>query len=84
MDAGLVGEGAEARDRVVERDRDLDGLGDEVLELAEHGEVVLALDVLGVDDVHASDEATKGLRSSAPAQHTALPDGAGIEASDSR
>lgn len=62
VDTGLVGEGTEARDRVVEGDRDLDSLGDEVLELAEHGEVVLGLDVFRVDDVHARDEATEGLQ----------------------
>ena len=55
MDARLVRERAESRDRVVERDRDLDGVGDQVLDLAEHGQVVLALGVDRVDD-HLQEE----------------------------
>lgn len=60
MDAGLVREGAEACDGVVERDRDLDSVGDQVLDLPQHGQVVLALGVLGVGDHHARNEATEG------------------------
>lgn len=36
------------RDGVRERHVDLDGLRDQVLDLTEHGEVVLGLDVFGV------------------------------------
>ena len=62
VDSSLVGECTEASDGVVEGNRDLDGLGDEVLEVSQHGEVVLGLDVLGVDDVHAGDESSEGLQ----------------------
>lgn len=59
VDTRLVGEGAPAGDVVVERDLDLDRLGDEVLNLAEHRQVVLSLDSLGVSRVHAGDETTE-------------------------
>jgi hypothetical protein len=45
MDTGLVGEGTEARDVVVERNVDLDVIGDELLNLLELLEVVLAQDL---------------------------------------
>lgn len=40
VDAGLVSEGTEAGDGVVERDVDLDGLGDEIFNLLELVELV--------------------------------------------
>ncbi len=60
MDTGLVGEGAVTSDRVHEGNIDLDSLCDQVLDLAEHGEVVLALHIFGVCGVQARDETTKG------------------------
>lgn len=60
VDTGLVGEGAVAGDTVVERDLDLDGVGDEVLEVAELVELVLGGDVVGVDGEHAGDEVSNG------------------------
>lgn len=59
VDTGLVGEGAESGDVVVEGDVDLDGLGDQVLDILELLQLVLALDVLGVGDHHAGHQATK-------------------------
>lgn len=60
VDTGLVGEGAEAGDGVVEGGVDLDGLGDKILDLLDHLEVVLALDVLGSGDDHAGHQTTEG------------------------
>lgn len=73
MDTGLVGEGAETGDVIVadyqrgqcadmysQRYLDLNSFGDEVLNLTEHGKVVLGLDVRGVCNHHAGDETTKG------------------------
>lgn len=59
VDTGLVGKGAETGDGVVEGSVDLDGLGDEILELLELVELVLALDILRAGDDHASHQATK-------------------------
>lgn len=59
VDAGLVGEGAEARDGVVEGCVDLDGLGDQILELLDLVQLVLALDVIWACDQHASQETAK-------------------------
>lgn len=59
VDTGLVGEGAETGDVVVEGDVDFDGLGDKVFEVTELLKLVLALDVLGGGNNHASHEATK-------------------------
>jgi hypothetical protein len=59
VDTGLVGEGAPTGDVVVEGDLDLDGLGDQVLDLSEHAQVVLGLDGLGVGSVHSGDETTE-------------------------
>lgn len=59
MDTGLVGEGGETGDVVVEGDVDLDAVGDKVLDLLELVEVVLALDVVTVGDNHASHETTE-------------------------
>lgn len=56
VDTSLVGEGAVTGDGVHEGNVDLDGLRDQVLDLAEHGEVVLALHVVGVRSVQARDE----------------------------
>ena len=74
VNTGLVGEGTESSDVVVaiissfrrlakdslQRNRDLDSLGDEVLDLSEHGEVVLGLDVFWVGDHHSCNQTTKG------------------------
>lgn len=59
MDAGLVRKGAEAGDVVVEGDVDLHGLGNQVLELLELVQLVLALDVLGVGNDHPSHQSTE-------------------------
>jgi hypothetical protein len=59
VDAGLVGESAESGDVVVEGDVDLDSLGNQILEILELVELVLALDVLGVGDDHAGHESTE-------------------------
>src|SRR5436190_13539660 len=59
MDTGLVGEGAKAGDVVVERDINLDSLGDEVFNVLDHLQLVLALDVVPVCGNHASHEATE-------------------------
>lgn len=48
------------RDGVHEWHIHLYGLGDEIFDLAKHGEVVLGLDVLGVGGVETSDEASEG------------------------
>lgn len=53
---------------VVEWYRDLDRIGDQVLDLSESGQVVLGLDVFRVADVHSRNQTTK--RSDA----IALPD----------
>ena len=37
----------------------LNGLGDQVLNLSQHGQVVLGLDILGVSDHHPRDQSTK-------------------------
>jgi hypothetical protein len=48
------------RDRVHERNVDLDSFGDEVLNFSEHLQVVLGLNIFRVGGVEASDETTKG------------------------
>lgn len=53
VDAGLMGEGAEPGDVVVEGDVDLDGLRDEILQVSELVQFVLAHDVVAVGDNHA-------------------------------
>lgn len=75
MNTGLVGECTESSNVVVavcqlefllhetislQRNRDLDGLGDEVLDFSEHGEIVLGLDVFWVGDHHSCNQTTKG------------------------
>ena len=62
VDAGLVGEGAEAGDGVVEGDVDLHRLGDHVLNLLELVQLVARGDVFVVLDDHAGEETAKGLR----------------------
>ena len=56
VDAGFVGEGAEAGDGVVEGDVDFDGVGDEVFDFLELVKVVLGGDVFAVGDEHAGHE----------------------------
>jgi hypothetical protein len=51
---------AEDRAMDIQRNRDLDGFGDEVLDLSEHGEIVLGLDVFRVGDHHPGNETTEG------------------------
>ena len=76
VDAGLVGEGAEARDGVVEGRVDLDGLGNHILDLKwsaspvkdgvcvtdllEHVQLVLALDIVGGAHDHAGKKTAEG------------------------
>jgi hypothetical protein len=60
VDASLVGEGAETGDGVVEGSVDFDGLGNHILNLLEHRELVLALDVLRGAHDHASKETAEG------------------------
>ena len=52
VNTGLVGEGTETGDVVVERNVDLDGLGNEVLDVLELLQPVLALDVVAVGNHH--------------------------------
>ena len=59
MDAGLVRKSAEAGDVVVEGDVDLDRLGNQVLELLELMQLVLALDVLGIGNDHAGHQSAE-------------------------
>jgi hypothetical protein len=44
----------------LERNGNLDGLGDEVLKFSKHGEIVLGLDILGIGGVQTSDQSTQG------------------------
>jgi hypothetical protein len=74
VNTGLVGECTESSDVVVaiissfqypangsvQRNRDLDGFGDEILDFSEHGEIVLGLDVFWVGDHHSCNQTTKG------------------------
>ena len=59
MDTGLVGKGAETGNVVVERDGNLDGVGDQVFNLSKHVQVVLALNVFRVGNHHSSDKTTE-------------------------
>jgi hypothetical protein len=61
VDAGLVGEGAEPSDGIVEGNVDLHGLGDHVLYFFQLVQVVLARDVVVIRDNHACEETTKRL-----------------------
>jgi len=60
VDTGLVSEGTETGDVVVERDVDLDVIGNEILNFLELLEVVLAEDIITVGRHHPGHEATKG------------------------
>ena len=44
----------------LQRNRDLDGLSDDVFDFSEHGEVVLGLDVFWIGDHHSCNQTTKG------------------------
>jgi len=59
VDTGLVGEGGETGNVVVEGNVDLDRVGDEILDGLELVQVVLALDVIAVGDNHAGHQATQ-------------------------
>jgi hypothetical protein len=60
VDTGLVGEGAETGDVVVEGDIDLHGLGNQVLEILELVELVLGQDVVAVGNDHAGHKTAEG------------------------
>lgn len=59
VDSGLVGESTETGDVVVEGDVDLDGLGDEILNLLELVELVSRGDVVVAVDDHAGQETSE-------------------------
>lgn len=59
VDTSLVGEGAETGNVVVEWDVDLDGLGDQVLEISELLQLVLAHDVVTVGNNHTGHQSTE-------------------------
>ena len=59
MNTGLVGEGGETGNVVVEGNVDLDRVGDQVLNGLELVQVVLALDVIAVGDNHAGHQTTQ-------------------------
>ena len=60
VNTGLVGEGTETGDVVVEGNVDLNSFGNEVLDVLDLLQLVLALDVLGVGNHHAGHETTQG------------------------
>lgn len=60
VDTRLVGECRESGDVVVERDVDLDLLGDGIFDVLEREQIVLALDVVAVGDDHAGHQAAEG------------------------
>jgi hypothetical protein len=88
VDTGLVGEGAEARDGVVEGRVDLDGLGNHILNLEgsawpvtdagyvtnllEHVQLVLALDIVGGAHDHAGEKTAEGRDTVALTNYTIL------------
>jgi len=59
VNTGLVGEGAESSNVVVEGNVDLNGLGDQILDVLDLVKAVLALDVLGVGDHHTGHQTTQ-------------------------
>ena len=59
VNTGLVGEGTETGDVVVERNVDLDGLGNKVFNVLELLQPVLALDVVAVGNHHTGHQTTK-------------------------
>lgn len=60
VDAGLVGEGTVAGDAVVEGHLDLDGVRNQVLQIAQLVQLVLGGDVVWVNGEHACDEVADG------------------------
>lgn len=58
LDEWITGE-ENVRDGVHERYADLNRLGNQVLNLAKHREVVLALDIVGVRSIQAGNESTE-------------------------
>ena len=60
MDTSFVRESAETSDVVVEGDVDFDSLGDEIFNILELLELVLAADVVAVGDYHAGHESAEG------------------------
>lgn len=59
VDAGLVSKGTEAGDGVVKGGIDFYRLGNHILNLLDHAQLVLALDIIRVRNDHACQEATK-------------------------
>lgn len=59
VDTGLVGEGAETGDVVVEWNVDLHSLGDQVLKILQLVELVLAQDIVTVGNDHAGHKTSK-------------------------
>lgn len=59
VDTGLVGEGTETGDVVVEGNVDLDGFGHEILNLLELMELVLALDIVAIGGHHTGHQTTE-------------------------
>lgn len=56
VDTGLVGEGTVAGDAVVEGHLDLDGVGDQVLQVAQLVQLVLGGDIVWINREHACNE----------------------------
>lgn len=54
-----VRKGEGSRNGVMEGDRDFNGFGHQVLDLAKHGEIVLGLDVVGIGGVQACHKGTQ-------------------------
>ena len=59
MDTCFVGKGGETSDVVVEGDVDLDAVGDQILDLLEHLQLVLGLDIVTVGNDHPCHQATQ-------------------------
>lgn len=59
VDTGLVGEGTETSDGVVEGDVDLDGISDKVLEVSQLVQLVLGENVVSVSSDHSSHQTSE-------------------------
>jgi len=60
VDTGLVCEGTIASDAVVERNLDLHGIGNQVLEVTELVKLVLGGNIVGIDSEHTSNQVSNG------------------------